>query len=152
MNEGSALVSSWCGGQRRRKGEQGRAAERQREADTDTSALTQRRGGAAAAGSRWAGLCVKQSTCCSSLRETCRTHADRGSAGNPVHLRGMKSATMSPTLFLCAVLAVYQGTRTCSGFNIDERFPVIKEGKTKGSFFGFSVALHEQQGVPNKYL
>ncbi|KAL3051252.1 hypothetical protein OYC64_001508 [Pagothenia borchgrevinki] len=64
----------------------------------------------------------------------------------------MKSATMSPRLFLCAVLAVYQGTRTCSGFNIDERFPVIKGGKTKGSLFGFSVALHEQQGVPNKYL
>ncbi|KAI9518585.1 hypothetical protein NQZ68_035955 [Dissostichus eleginoides] len=64
----------------------------------------------------------------------------------------MKSATMSPRLFLCAVLAVYHGTRTCSGFNIDERFPVIKEGKTKGSLFGFSVALHEQQGVPNKYL
>ncbi|XP_010793897.1 integrin alpha-3b [Notothenia coriiceps] len=64
----------------------------------------------------------------------------------------MKSATMSPRLFLCAVLAVYQGTRTCCGFNIDERFPVIKEGKTKGSLFGFSVALHEQQGVPNKYL
>ncbi|KAF3853406.1 hypothetical protein F7725_014094 [Dissostichus mawsoni] len=145
-------------GKRGRKGEQGRAAERQRgrrkqrEADTDTSALTQRRGGGGAAGSRWAGLCVKQSTCWSSLRETCRTHADRGSAGNPVHLRGMKSATMSPRLFLCAVLAVYHGTRTCSGFNIDERFPVIKEGKTKGSLFGFSVALHEQQGVPNKYL
>ncbi|CAJ1080794.1 integrin alpha-3 [Xyrichtys novacula] len=51
---------------------------------------------------------------------------------------------MSLKLLLCAVLAVYHGTQTCSGFNIDERFPVIKEGKTKGSFFGFSVALHHQ--------
>ncbi|KAK5850641.1 hypothetical protein PBY51_001502 [Eleginops maclovinus] len=59
---------------------------------------------------------------------------------------------MSPRLFFCAVLAVYHGTRTCSGFNIDERFPVIKEGKTKGSFFGFSVALHQQPGVSKKYL
>uniref|UniRef100_A0A665VX64 Uncharacterized protein n=1 Tax=Echeneis naucrates TaxID=173247 RepID=A0A665VX64_ECHNA len=55
-------------------------------------------------------------------------------------------------LFLCAVLAVYQGTRTCGGFNVDERFPVIKEGKTKGSLFGFSVALHRQTGGSRKYL
>uniref|UniRef100_A0A3B4TGA5 Integrin, alpha 3b n=1 Tax=Seriola dumerili TaxID=41447 RepID=A0A3B4TGA5_SERDU len=59
---------------------------------------------------------------------------------------------MSPRLLLCAVLAVYQGTPTCTGFNVDERFPVIKEGKTKGSFFGFSVALHQQTGGSKKYL
>ncbi|XP_054454741.1 integrin alpha-3b [Anoplopoma fimbria] len=59
---------------------------------------------------------------------------------------------MSPRLLLCVVLAVYHGTRTCSGFNIDERFPVIKEGKTKGSFFGFSVALHQQTVGSRKYL
>uniref|UniRef100_A0A4W6DNU9 Integrin, alpha 3b n=1 Tax=Lates calcarifer TaxID=8187 RepID=A0A4W6DNU9_LATCA len=59
---------------------------------------------------------------------------------------------MSPRLLLCAVLAVYHGTQTCSGFNIDERFPVIKEGKTKGSFFGFSVALHQQTEGSKKYL
>ncbi|XP_017274060.1 integrin alpha-3b [Kryptolebias marmoratus] len=53
---------------------------------------------------------------------------------------------------LCAVLAAHHGTRTCSGFNIDARFPVIKEGKTKGSFFGFSVALHEQTKGSKKYL
>ncbi|XP_013887582.1 integrin alpha-3b [Austrofundulus limnaeus] len=53
---------------------------------------------------------------------------------------------------LCAVLAARHGTQTCSGFNIDERFPVIKEGKTKGSFFGFSVALHEQTKGSKKYL
>ncbi|XP_016096192.1 integrin alpha-3-like [Sinocyclocheilus grahami] len=34
--------------------------------------------------------------------------------------------------------------QTNSGFNIDVQFPVIKEGKTKGSLFGFSVALHKQ--------
>ncbi|XP_074477189.1 integrin alpha-3b isoform X1 [Sebastes fasciatus] len=61
---------------------------------------------------------------------------------------------MSPSLLLlcAAVLTVYHGTRTCSGFNIDERFPVIKQGKTKGSFFGFSVALHEQTEGSRKYL
>ncbi|XP_071318445.1 integrin alpha-3b [Trachinotus anak] len=59
---------------------------------------------------------------------------------------------MCAGLLLCAVLAVYQGTQTCSGFNIDERFPVIKEGKTKGSFFGFSVALHQQTEGSRKYL
>ncbi|XP_074518763.1 integrin alpha-3b [Halichoeres trimaculatus] len=59
---------------------------------------------------------------------------------------------MSPRLFLCAVLALYHGTLTCSGFNIDERFAVIKEGKTKGSFFGFSVAQHLQTEGTAKYL
>uniref|UniRef100_A0A9J8AFU5 Integrin, alpha 3b n=2 Tax=Cyprinus carpio TaxID=7962 RepID=A0A9J8AFU5_CYPCA len=34
--------------------------------------------------------------------------------------------------------------QTSTGFNIDVQFPVIKEGKTKGSLFGFSVALHKQ--------
>ncbi|XP_044193491.1 integrin alpha-3b [Thunnus albacares] len=64
----------------------------------------------------------------------------------------MNSPKMSPRLLLCAVLAVYHGTQTCSGFNIDERFPVIKEGKTKGSFFGFSVAMHEQTEGSRQYL
>ncbi|XP_031147162.1 integrin alpha-3b [Sander lucioperca] len=59
---------------------------------------------------------------------------------------------MSPRLLLCAVLAAYHGTQIGSGFNIDERFPVIKEGKTKGSFFGFSVAVHQQTEGARKYL
>lgn len=59
---------------------------------------------------------------------------------------------MSPQLLLSALLVVFHGTRTCAGFNIDERFPVIKEGKTKGSFFGFSVALHKQTVGSKKYL
>ncbi|XP_026170862.1 integrin alpha-3b isoform X2 [Mastacembelus armatus] len=59
---------------------------------------------------------------------------------------------MFPRLLLCAVLAVQHGTQTCSGFNIDTRFPVIKEGKTKGSFFGFSVDLHQQTKSSRKYL
>ncbi|TNN74646.1 Integrin alpha-3 [Liparis tanakae] len=57
---------------------------------------------------------------------------------------------MSPRLLLCVVLAVHHGTRPCAGFNIDERFPVVKQGPTKGSFFGFSVALHQQ--TDRKYL
>lgn len=86
-------------------------------------------------------------------RLPCRTHAHRGSAGSPAHMRSrMKSPNMSSRLWLCAVLAVYHGTQSCSGFNIDERFPVIKEGKTKGSFFGFSVALHHQTKGTKKYL
>lgn len=63
-----------------------------------------------------------------------------------------KPKNMSPKLFLCAVLTLYHGTQTCSGFNIDQRFPVIKEGRTKGSFFGFSVALHHQTEGSEKYL
>uniref|UniRef100_A0A7N8YNT4 Integrin, alpha 3b n=1 Tax=Mastacembelus armatus TaxID=205130 RepID=A0A7N8YNT4_9TELE len=65
---------------------------------------------------------------------------------------GKNSLNMFPRLLLCAVLAVQHGTQTCSGFNIDTRFPVIKEGKTKGSFFGFSVDLHQQTKSSRKYL
>uniref|UniRef100_A0A8C6T7G8 Integrin, alpha 3b n=1 Tax=Neogobius melanostomus TaxID=47308 RepID=A0A8C6T7G8_9GOBI len=50
------------------------------------------------------------------------------------------------SLHLCSAVLL------CGGFNIDERFPVIKEGFTKGSFFGFSVALHEQTEGTRKYL
>lgn len=60
---------------------------------------------------------------------------------------------MTPVgLLLCALLAVYHGTPPCAGFNIDERFPVLKEGPTKGSFFGLSVALHQQTQGSRKYL
>uniref|UniRef100_A0A3P9IE47 Integrin, alpha 3b n=1 Tax=Oryzias latipes TaxID=8090 RepID=A0A3P9IE47_ORYLA len=58
---------------------------------------------------------------------------------------------MSAKLWLCAFLAVYR-TQTCRGFNLDQRFPVIKEGKTKGSLFGFSVALHEQTEGSRQHL
>ncbi|RVE59433.1 hypothetical protein OJAV_G00188480 [Oryzias javanicus] len=58
---------------------------------------------------------------------------------------------MSAKLWLCAFLAVC-GTPTCRGFNLDERFPVIKVGKTKGSLFGFSVALHEQTEGTRQHL
>ncbi len=122
---------------------------RQREENTDTLAATLSVRGETGS-VQWGGLCEAQSTCWSSLRR--RTRADRGSAGSPLHLRGMNSPNMSPRLLLCAVLAVYHGTQTCSGFNIDERFPVIKEGKTKGSFFGFSVALHQQTEGSRKHL
>ncbi|XP_051958979.1 integrin alpha-3-like [Xyrauchen texanus] len=46
------------------------------------------------------------------------------------------------TLHLCVFLIC--AIRRSSGFNIDVQFPVIKEGTTKGSFFGFAVALHKQ--------
>ncbi|XP_030629730.1 integrin alpha-3b [Chanos chanos] len=51
----------------------------------------------------------------------------------------------------CCILTFYL-IYTCCGFNIDVRFPVIKEGKTKGSFFGFSVAMHHQTEGTKRYL
>lgn len=74
--------------------------------------------------------------------------------GSPTSLGGM-TAGPSMTLvgfLLGALLAVYHGTPPCAGFNIDERFPVVKEGQTKGSFFGLSVALHQQTQGSKKYL
>ncbi|XP_051571367.1 integrin alpha-3 [Myxocyprinus asiaticus] len=40
----------------------------------------------------------------------------------------------------------------CHAFNLDVRFPVVKEGKTAGSLFGLSVALHEQVVGEKRYL
>lgn len=56
------------------------------------------------------------------------------------------------SLRLLTVVALCHWTLLCCGFNIDERFPVIKEGFTPGSFFGFSVALHQQTEGTGKYL
>ncbi|XP_015254486.1 PREDICTED: integrin alpha-3 [Cyprinodon variegatus] len=74
------------------------------------------------------------------------------SGGSRLHMRRKRSSSMFPRILLCSVLLAYHGTQTCNGFNIDEQFPVIKEGKTSGSFFGFSVALHRQTKVSNRYL
>ncbi|CAM4707082.1 unnamed protein product [Leuciscus chuanchicus] len=54
------------------------------------------------------------------------------------------------SLHLC-VFVIY-AIQTNTGFNIDVQFPVIKEGKTKGSLFGFSVALHKQTEKTKKNL
>ncbi|XP_077406914.1 integrin alpha-3b isoform X2 [Vanacampus margaritifer] len=59
---------------------------------------------------------------------------------------------MSSRLLFCALLLFVHAPPLCRGFNVDERFPVIKEGKTKGSFFGLSVAMHEQTEGSRKYL
>ncbi|XP_061611298.1 integrin alpha-3b [Phyllopteryx taeniolatus] len=59
---------------------------------------------------------------------------------------------MFPRLLFPAWLLFVHAPPVCRGFNIDERFPVIKEGKTKGSFFGLSVAMHEQTEGSRKYL
>lgn len=74
--------------------------------------------------------------------------------GSLTSLGGMTAGpSMTPVgLLLGALLAVYNGTPPCAGFNIDERFPVVKEGQTKGSFFGLSVALHQQTQGSTKYL
>lgn len=74
---------------------------------------------------------------------------DRGAAGRHNCAQGIN---MAPSQYLHGALAVFCVTLTCNGFNIDSRFPVIKEGKTKGSFFGFAVALHKQTEGSTKYL
>ncbi|NXX46453.1 ITA3 protein, partial [Tricholaema leucomelas] len=43
---------------------------------------------------------------------------------------------------LPGLLALLLGA--AAAFNLDRTFPVLKEGSTPGSFFGFSVALHRQ--------
>ncbi|KAJ8384194.1 hypothetical protein AAFF_G00207420 [Aldrovandia affinis] len=63
----------------------------------------------------------------------------------------MQLHLLSKDVCLLLILICW-GTRTCRGFNLDVRFPVIKEGKTKGSFFGFSVAMHRQTQGSKRYL
>lgn len=58
---------------------------------------------------------------------------------------------LSQDLFLL-LIALFCVAQTCCGFNLDVRFPVIKKGKTKGSFFGFSVAMHRQTEGSKRYL
>uniref|UniRef100_A0A673NND2 Integrin, alpha 3a n=1 Tax=Sinocyclocheilus rhinocerous TaxID=307959 RepID=A0A673NND2_9TELE len=52
-------------------------------------------------------------------------------------------------LFLCAL---FLAARCCQAFNLDVRFVVAKEGKTDGSLFGLSVALHEQVVGEKRHL
>ncbi|TSK14532.1 Integrin alpha-3 [Bagarius yarrelli] len=59
---------------------------------------------------------------------------------------------MAPTALLHFCFCLIYTAQTCWGFNVDVRFPVLKEGKTKGSFFGFSVAQHRLTEKPRKYL
>ncbi|XP_041123058.1 LOW QUALITY PROTEIN: integrin alpha-3-like [Polyodon spathula] len=63
---------------------------------------------------------------------------------NPMHLLSLD--------FCLFLLALYSGIQTCFGFNIDTRFPVVKEGQTSDSFFGFSVALLKQTEGADRYL
>ncbi|KAJ8264685.1 hypothetical protein GJAV_G00152510 [Gymnothorax javanicus] len=57
-----------------------------------------------------------------------------------------------PLRDLFLLMALFCWTQTCRGFNLDVRFPVIKEGKTTGSLFGFSVAMHRQTEGSKRYL
>ncbi|XP_073695670.1 integrin alpha-3 [Garra rufa] len=50
------------------------------------------------------------------------------------------------------LLFVLSAARCCKAFNLDVRFPVVKEGKTAGSLFGLSVALHEQVVKEKRHL
>ncbi|KAM4691930.1 integrin alpha-3 [Rhinophrynus dorsalis] len=42
--------------------------------------------------------------------------------------------------------------RSGSGFNVDTRFPVLKEAGVPGGLFGFSVSLHRQSEKEQRYL
>ncbi|KAL1278309.1 hypothetical protein QQF64_024982, partial [Cirrhinus molitorella] len=50
------------------------------------------------------------------------------------------------------LLFLLSAARCCRAFNLDVRFPVVKEGKTAGSLFGLSVALHEQVVTEKRHL
>lgn len=102
-------------------------------------------------------LCMWRSVWGSSLpvggrRRRTRSHRQRSRQLRVDLLTARRAdSNMSAKLWLCAFLAVYR-TQTCRGFNLDQRFPVIKEGETKGSLFGFSVALHEQTVGSRQHL
>lgn len=72
--------------------------------------------------------------------------------GTSAELQREGLAAFNMSLTLWTFVALCHGTLLCCGFNIDERFPVIKDGFTKGSFFGFSVALHQQTQGTKQYL
>lgn len=50
------------------------------------------------------------------------------------------------------LVLVMSAARCCQAFNLDVRSPCVKEGKTAGSFFGLSVALHEQVVGEKRHL
>ncbi|XP_016370146.1 integrin alpha-3-like [Sinocyclocheilus rhinocerous] len=50
------------------------------------------------------------------------------------------------------LVLVLSAARCCQAFNLDVRSPVVKEGKTAGSLFGLSVALHEQVVGEKRHL
>ncbi|KAJ8345650.1 hypothetical protein SKAU_G00298430 [Synaphobranchus kaupii] len=54
--------------------------------------------------------------------------------------------------FYLLVVALFSTVRICIAFNLDVQFPVIKDGKTQGSLFGLSVALHKQTTGATRYL
>uniref|UniRef100_A0A671QXZ1 Integrin alpha-3-like n=1 Tax=Sinocyclocheilus anshuiensis TaxID=1608454 RepID=A0A671QXZ1_9TELE len=64
---------------------------------------------------------------------------------NAFHRQGLGKNTVVLVLVLSAA-------RCCQAFNLDVRFAVAKEGKTAGSLFGLSVALHEQVVGEKRHL
>ncbi|XP_016343161.1 integrin alpha-3-like [Sinocyclocheilus anshuiensis] len=50
------------------------------------------------------------------------------------------------------LVLVLSAARCCQAFNLDVRSPVVKDGKTAGSLFGLSVALHEQVVGEKRHL
>ncbi|XP_051573114.1 integrin alpha-3-like [Myxocyprinus asiaticus] len=64
---------------------------------------------------------------------------------NEFNRHGLHKNMLVLVLMLCA-------PHCCHAFNLDVRFPVVKEGKTAGSLFGLSVALHEQVVGEKRHL
>ncbi|XP_059414329.1 integrin alpha-3 isoform X2 [Carassius carassius] len=64
---------------------------------------------------------------------------------NVFHLQGLGKSTV-------VLVFVLSAARCCQAFNLDVRFAVAKEGKTAGSLFGLSVALHEQLVGEKRHL
>ncbi|XP_066220621.1 integrin alpha-3 [Saccopteryx leptura] len=64
-----------------------------------------------------------------------------------------RRATRAPRRTLCALaLMIAAGGRVAFAFNLDTRFLVVKEAGNPGSLFGYSVALHRQTELQQRYL
>ncbi|XP_066120022.1 integrin alpha-3 [Saccopteryx bilineata] len=64
-----------------------------------------------------------------------------------------RRATRALRRTLCALaLMIAAGGRVAFAFNLDTRFLVVKEAGNPGSLFGYSVALHRQTELQQRYL
>lgn len=61
-------------------------------------------------------------------------------------------AGFSVDLCLLLLTCLHVTLRPADAFNLDVRFPIVKEGKTNGSLFGLAVAFHKQTLGDRRYL
>lgn len=70
----------------------------------------------------------------------------------------LKGKVMAPSdsrgfsVDLCLLLLTLLRASLTDAFNLDVRFPIVKEGSTNGSLFGLSVAFHKQTQGVERYL